>query len=532
MTDASGHARAVAAHEEGVAHHAAGRFPQAIEAYQRAIAAGLAESMAHLNLANALRMAGREGEALPHFEEAARLDPASADAHNFLGIAYLIAGRAADAVESFRRVLGLRPDLGAARVHLGNALAAAGRRDEALAAFRSAIARNPRDENALADMGALLIDMGDLQGARRSVEAALRLRPDLPGALLNLGLVLREEGRIDEAAALFERSLALRPGYARAEYNLALARLTRGRYAEGWRLQEARFRAVPPVSAWRALPTPVFSAGDFGKGHRVAIWREQGIGDQILYSTPLVDLEARGESFTLEADARLVPALRRAHPSWSIVAPQDSAGAFAATDRHAPLASMAGLLRPDAASFERQSRVFLVPDSDRASGYRSLLASPGRRVVGISWRSFQQKDRAYLESRKSAPLAAFARLAARPDLRLVDLQYGDTAEERARFEGDLTRIESLDLFNDLDGLLAAIDACDVVVTTSNVTAHLAGAAGKRTLLVYLHDIPAFHYWATDSEGRCRWYPSVRIVTGRDIDTWPRAIGRVDDLLGR
>jgi tetratricopeptide (TPR) repeat protein len=532
MTDASRPAAAVAAHEEGVAHHAAGRFAQAIDAYRRALASGLAVSQAHVNLANALRMTGREAEALPHFEEAVRLDPASADAQGFLGVAYFIAGRAADAVEALRRALELRPDFAAARVHLANALAAAGRKAEALAAFRSALARNPRDENALADMGALLVDMGDLPGARRSVEAALRLRPDHPVALLNLGLALREEGRIDEAAALFERAAASSPGYARAEHNLALARLTRGRYAEGWSLYEARFRTAPPVSVWRDFPFPAFTAADFGGGHRVAIWREQGIGDQILYSTPLVDLESRGESFTLEADARLVPALARAHPAWTIVAPPDSPAAFAGADRHAPLASMAGMLRPDAASFERQPRAFLAPDPDRAMRYRELLASPGRRVVGISWRSFQQKDRAYLETRKSAPLSAFARLAARADLRLVDLQYGDTSDERARFEGDLARIDGLDLFNDLDGLLAAIDACDVVVTTSNVTAHLAGAAGKRTLLIYLQDIPPFHYWATDGEGRCRWYPSVRIVTGRDIDTWPRAIERVDELLGR
>jgi len=71
-----------------------------------------------------------------------------------------------------------------------------------------------------------------------------------------------------------------------------------------------------------------------------------------------------------------------------------------------------------------------------------------------------------------------------------------------------------------------------VVTTSNVTAHLAGAVGKQTYLVYLADLPPFHYWVPDADGRCRWYPSVRIVTGRDLGTWPRAIEKVVELLGR
>ena len=456
-------------HEEGVAHHSAGRFAAAVDAYKRAIAAGLTLPQVQVNLATALR-------------------------------------------------------------HLANELSAEGKKEEAARMLRDALKRNPSDENALSDLGAVLIDLSDLAGARESLEAALRVKPDFPLALNNLGLVLRDEGRIDEAAAAFDRALTVQPGYARAAYNLALARLTRERFEEGWKLYDARFRAVPPQSLWRDFPVPRFTSGDFGAGHRVAIWREQGIGDQVLYASTLADLEQRGEAFALEFDARLVPALRRAHPRWTIVGPDESAEAFAKCDRHAPLADMAGLLRPDAKSFDRQPRAFLAADPERAAGYRARIASPGRRVIGVSWRSFQKKDRARLEATKSAPLVAFAALAARPDLKLLDLQYGDTAGERSWFNGELARIDELDLFNDLDGLLAAIDVCDVVVTTSSVTAHLAGASGKRTLLLYLKAIPPFHYWATDASGRCRWYPSVQVVTGESIDTWPRAIARVDEIL--
>jgi Tfp pilus assembly protein PilF len=369
----------------------------------------------------------------------------------------------------------------------------------------------------------------------RAVGAGLN-RPEVTAnyanALNGLGLARRDEGRIDEASALFERSLALVPGSANAAHNLALARLTAHRFAEGWSLYGSRFRAVPPVSVWREFPVPEFGAADFGRGHRDALWREQGIGDQILYSSPLAALEARGEAFTLECDARLAAAIRRAHPSWHVVTPGESAAAFAACDRHAPIATMAGLLRPAAQSFREPWSALLAPDAQRVQRYRGALAAAGKRMVGISWRSFQKADRAALEARKSAPLAAFARLAARAELRLADLQYGDTAAERACFAGELARLEGLDLFNDLDGVIAAIAACDVVVTTSSVTAHLAGASGKETLLIYLRGVPPFHYWAADPEGRCLWYPSLRVVSGPHIDTWERALERVDELLDR
>lgn len=207
--------------------------------------------------------------------------------------------------------------------------------------------------------------------------------------------------------------------------------------------------------------------------------------------------------------------------------------AFTGCDRHLPIGSLPRLLRRTRASFERQPKALLAADPVRATRFRSRFETAGARVVGISWRSFQPKMRAYYEGRKNAPLDALRDLSRSPTLRLIDLQYGDTASERAAFArkgGRLSRIEDLDLFNDLDGLLAAIEACDVVVSTSNVTAHLAGCLGKRTVLVYLGANPAFHYWVPDPRGRSAWHPSVQILTDPAMDSWDKAMQRVAELL--
>jgi len=65
------------------------------------------------------------------------------------------------------------------------------------------------------------------------------------------------------------------------------------------------------------------------------------------------------------------------------------------------------------------------------------------------------------------------------------------------------------------------------VTTSNVTAHFAGALGKETWLIYLGGVALFHYWSTDPSERCLWYPSVRIVTGSELRTWPEVLAKVE-----
>jgi tetratricopeptide (TPR) repeat protein len=545
----------------------AARLDESIACYRKALALRPELAAAHNNLANALKMKGRLDDAFAHYAQALRLDPLLADAYSNwgtalreagrvdeaiplleralamkprscpiqsnLGIAYFERNRFREAVECQRRALELDPHFHEARNNLGNALAALGDVDEAIACYEHVIARVPDHADAHSNLGLLLQERGDIAAAVREYERTLAIKPDHADALNNFGYLLQEQGERDRAMALYRRAMEANPRSARAAYNLGLSQLCRFEFEEGWRLCELRYHTTPPVAIMRPFRIPEFSQSDWGRGQRIAIWREQGVGDQLLYSTLLPELEARGEKFILEVDKRLVPAYLRAHPTWNVIAPERSEADFAACDRHLAIASLPRLLRPSRASFEAQPLRLLAAYEPRARGFRERLQAPGVRVVGISWRSFQPSPRAYLQRKKSGSLAAFEALSQRAELRLLDLQYGDTAAERAQFEqagGRLTRLADLDLFNDLEGVLAAIEACDVVVTTSNVTAHLAGVLGKTTYLVYLAANPPFHYWATDETGRCLWYPSVRIVTAPAIDTWEKALAAVDERL--
>jgi tetratricopeptide (TPR) repeat protein len=512
---------------------AQGRIDEALAHYREAIRHDPQLGDAYSNYGSALRELGRHEEAIPLLERALVLRPQSAPALNNLGIAYFGRNRFAEAEQCHRRALELEPGFHEARNNLGNAVAALGRDEEAIACYRAVIEQVPGYADAHSNLGLQLQERGEIQAAIACYERTLALAPAHADAINNLGYLLQEEGRQDEAMALYRRAMEADPRNIRPAYNLGLAHLCRFEFAEGWRLCELRYHTTPPVAVMRAFPFPEFQAADFGRGRRIAIWREQGVGDQVLYSTLLPELAARGERFVVEIDRRLIPALARAHPDWDVVAPEHSEARFAECDRHLAVASLPRLLRTAREDFERQPRRLLAPDAARSAEYRERLAGDGARVVGISWRSFQPKARGYLQRKKSASLAAFGALSARPGLRLLDLQYGDTAEERAAFAaagGRLARLDDLDLFNDLDGVLAAIEACDVVVTTSNVTAHLAGALGRETLLVYLRANPPFHYWVPDEEGRSLWYPSVRIVTGAALDSWEAALARVDELL--
>src|SRR4029077_4292433 len=94
-------------------------------------------------------------------------------------------------------------------------------------------------------------------------------------------------------------------------------------------------------------------------------------------------------------------------------------------------------------------------------------------------------------------------------------------ERTALDQGHGVRLEhlpDLDLFNDLDGLAALVGACDLVITVSNVTAHVAGAFGKPVWLLAPRAKGKIWYWFSgrrESPG----YPSMPIFEQRDPGDW-------------
>jgi hypothetical protein len=267
----------------------------------------------------------------------------------------------------------------------------------------------------------------------------------------------------------------------------------------------------------------------------VGIWAEQGLGDHVLYSTLIPELIASGAPFIYEVDRRLIKAYERAFPRSRFVAleepPQD---VLRRASRVLLAGSLPGLFRRSRESFARQPRRLLSALLERVAKYRSQMDAlgPGLKVA-LSWRS---KRQGRLGRGKSVPLMQFAPLLELERVQFVDVQYGDTVAERREVEHAsgvrLLHFDEVDYFHDLEEMLAILEACDLLITTSNVNAHLAGALGKPVWLLYLAERPPFHYWAHDGSHRCLWYPSVEIVSAAHFTTWDPLIDHVKERLAR
>ena len=120
-------------------------------------------------------------------------------------------------------------------------------------------------------------------------------------------------------------------------------------------------------------------------------------------------------------------------------------------------------------------------------------------------------------------------------MQFINLQYGDTAKEvtdlMEKHGQSIYSVPEVDIFNDIDGVLSIISACDLIITTSNSTAHLAGALGKETLLLVPYSVGKFWYWH-DIDGFSLWYPSVRVFQQKTQGDWETPIHEMKSYLER
>jgi len=168
-----------------------------------------ANSRAHMNLGNVLRVAGDAEGALEQYRIASanlrdhRMHPFPI-MHDTAAVLFDL-GRYAEAAQVLEQLLELHEDDPEAMSELALAYLRLGRGEEAELLLRRVLASHPEQVDAHNAYGQLLAARGDLVGARRELEAALRSDPQDGSALYNLARVEELAGRVKEACATYAR---------------------------------------------------------------------------------------------------------------------------------------------------------------------------------------------------------------------------------------------------------------------------------------------------------------------------------------
>ncbi len=188
--------------------------------YQDIAAKAPGKSRPHYNLGMALTEAGRYPEAISEFSKALQLDSRLLMAHSQLAHAYAQIGRIDLALLHYGKVLATNPGDAQALAAIGVLYGKQGDLATATAYLQQALRIAPDNPGFLLNMGIALHRQGALADAMALYRKALRLAPDNAQAYNNIALILFAQGEYPEAAAYLQRALAVDPRHQEAQRNL------------------------------------------------------------------------------------------------------------------------------------------------------------------------------------------------------------------------------------------------------------------------------------------------------------------------
>lgn len=396
---------------------------------------------------------------------------------------------------------------------------------EAYEILQTVIMVQPKFMPAWNGLGNCLKGMGEPGEALRAYYHALRLNSQDPAVYMNIGAVLMDVGEFDEAAENLVTALTLMPDLSGAKYNLALCMLTRGNLLDGWLLLQDRWATDKFRTTVPPYPVPYWSGE---KNARVLVWGEQGMGERIMYFPMLRDLAAYGCKVYREADHRILPMWQRSAPEITFVGDRHKFDVGEIT-HHIAIGDLGPFFRSKFEDFP-QPPSHLQAHPELVESMRAAMPE-GKRTIGISWRSTNQE----YGSHKTMHILDMMEplIEAFPDAILVNLQYGDTAEEiqlvRNIHGREILTVPGVDLQENLEAVGGLMMLCDQVVTVSNTHAHLAAALGRPTMICLPKQNARFWYWFMDREDS-PWYPAAKLIRQRRHGFWGDVMDRVVETL--
>ena len=360
--------------------------------------------------------------------------------------------------------------------------------------------------------------------ALKHYENALRIDPGYHHSLNNKGLMLLRKGRPDLCLKYAEKCLKAKPDYIGANVNRATALIMLRRWEEGWKEYTAslgitRTRREYGVPDWN------------GEKGTVVVYGEQGIGDEILFSSCIPDLQKTND-VVIDCDPRLVGLFLRSFncPVYGTrFKDQTPILDNHKVDFQAAIGDLPRFFRNTEEAFP--GGAYLTPDPERCLQWRALFdhlpfgsTNPDMRrnqskgkTIGLAWQGGILNTERHA---RSFDLDVFAPLFDLPHT-FISLEYDepDLKGYPIKHYG-----RAVNKGVNYDETMALINELDLVICVTTTAVHAAGALGKECWCL-TPKCPSYRFHLS---GQMPWHSSVELL--RQTSTWEKLISEVKTKL--
>ena len=439
--------------------------------------------------------------AIKYYEKIIKLNNNAITISN-LALSYQLIQDFSKAISLFNESIELDPEYFAGYINLGSALSSIGMHDEFLKLSLKALNKWPKSPELHTNVGVALLALGHHKEARISLETALLLNENSVDALFNIASIESFEGNRTKAINIFEKllensELLTEARTIQIKHSLGFEYLNSGKLKKGWEYYEYGFSPLIPHYLKRN-PNRNFSTlrwnGSNIDNKTLMIWGEQGIGDEILYSSLIPDLMKDVANLIIECEPRIVSILQRSFPNATIRSPKfDTSNENFQTlfdyDFQIPIGSLFQYYRKDIVDFHHANSKYIVTSKYLNEKYQKRLYEYESKLkIGIIWRSGMLDPLRNLHYTNILDWGVIFEL---NNIEFINLQYGECEEEliqaEKKFNKKIHRWNDVDLKNDLDDVISIIENLDLVIAPCTATAWLAAGVGKPTLVFQQKD---------------------------------------------
>jgi tetratricopeptide (TPR) repeat protein len=453
--------------------------------------------------------------AICDFDRALIYRPDDVDTLKARGNTYRKSKSLKNALMDFNRIVILRPNCSESFLNRGAVFSESEEFYRAIDDYNTALSLDPLNTGALNNRASAYEALCHFAAALFDYNRAIALKPDFAEAYNNRGITFGYLKKFKQSFKDFDKAISLKPDYAEAHTNKFSHYILNFNFNLSWPFYEWRWRNKNQSTNFLDSSKPLWG-GETGK--RVFLWAEQGVGDEIMFSSMLKEVYAASSQLIVQCDQRLIPLFKRSFNDDIIYNHNRDEISEDAYDFHIPMGSLPGIFRPSLKSFKKGSQPFLRFELKKANSLRQkILNDPEEKLIGISWKS---KSILPGSLKRNISLNDIVHYINMPKTKLLSLQYGDVSKEIMQLKKetgiDVIQIDEIDNYADIDGLAAIIGACDQVVSIDNATVHLAGALGAdtRVLLPYNRD------WRWGVSGTTSyWYDSIRLYRQNEPNDW-------------
>ena len=346
------------------------------------------------------------------------------------------------------------------------------------------------------------------------INKAKLIKPYSHKVYLDLGSIKAVSGDHKNAIIDFKKSISLYDDH-NAKYNLSLSSLSINNFEQGWKyyfFRTARFLFINSVDN-----KSIWDGEESNK--TIIVHGEQGIGDEILFSSMFYNLIKDQKKIIVTCDKRLLKIFNRSFKNIKFFSRNNDFNYDVEKEvKHISSGDLGQYFRKKTSDFNLPN--WLKADTILVEKYSKLLNKNKKIKIGLGWTSFQQRENVSHKERVVS-LEKIVKIFPQESFDLINLQYGEIAEDLKRLKENHNRnlilFDKINYKNDLDDLAAIMTNCDLVVSIASFTSSFAGSLGVKTLAL----VPTNFGWSWSclDNNQSTWFPSVKIIRQNNIGNW-------------